>query len=141
MGVKSSQKQNDLFDVRNRLKTQLVSDPKRTVFTKDGYKPVCAFCGLPIIGIAPMMHEVWITRGDVMGCDIPPSVTFTRENCVLLHPRCNVSVHTKRGQRHCKNFLVAAEGKPNIRKWLEKIYEYFKSDLVLEEIRELDSIS
>lgn len=84
------------------------------------------------------MHEVILTRRDVMGTDVMRSI-MVRENCVLVHQKC----HTKANEfRHlCIENLLEEEGKDAIIEWLESLRPYFKTGLIDEKISLVESIS
>lgn len=104
----------------------------RTVFTLDGYKPVCGYCDEPIID-APDMHEVLITRGDIQGNPDLEPVVMVRENCVLVHPKkCHIEAATKEGQKKCIRHLIKYEGKSNLLFWLNTLSVITKSSIANE---------
>lgn len=106
-----------ITEVRRKLKKQLYRD--RTVWTKDGYQPLCAICGKPPKdGMALQMHEALITRGDVMyntelGYDI-----MTRYNCVLIHADCHEYANSEEGKFKCAQNILKYENYRRVDKWL-----------------------
>lgn len=122
-----------LFTVRNQLKSGLVRSPGRLVWSVEGYKPLCPVCGTPILYMAPDMHEVFITRGDIQRHNIDPELVFVRYNCVLLHPgTCHIKAATSNGQELCQIHLIKVEGAMPILEWLEEVETYFKSTTITE---------
>jgi hypothetical protein len=83
------------------------------------------------------MHEAIITRRDVMGTDIMSKI-MVRQNCVLVHQRCHL--RASRFRDNAVWHLLDEEGKDAIIEWLESLRPYFKSGLVDEKIRLVESI-
>lgn len=116
--------------------------PNRSIWTKNGYKPLCPVCGQAIAYMAPDMHEVFVTRGDVMKNNIDPELVFVRYNCVLVHPGpCHVKAGTKRGQMKCWRQLIKVEGTEPILDWLREISQWFNSTTVTEAINNINSFT
>lgn len=104
-------------EVRRKLKQQLYRE--RTVWTKDGYQPLCAICGEPPRkGMALQMHEAFITRGDVRGNKELGYDIMSRYNCVLVHADCHEHANSEENLRKCALNILEHEGYKNTRKWL-----------------------
>lgn len=68
------------------------------------------------------MHEVLLTRGDVMKADDDVKLSIhVAENCVLIHPVCHGIAGTVAGKAMCVQHLIAFEGCTRIGKWLELV--------------------
>jgi hypothetical protein len=127
-------KQNDISKQRMFLKQYLAST--RTVFTADGYKPVCAYCDEPIFD-GMDMHEVLLTRGDVQGNSNSLTVLVMNEfNCALVHTiKCHIEAATKEGQKKCIHHLIKWAGKKDILFWLTSVAIVTKSSVAKEAYR------
>lgn len=106
-----------LTSVRRSLKQQLYK--KRTVWTKNGYQPLCAICGEPPEkGMALQMHEALITRGDVQGNKELGYDIMSKYNCVLVHANCHDYANSDENLRKCALNILNHEGYNQTRKWL-----------------------
>lgn len=119
-------------DNRKRLKIHLCNT--RVILTDVGFKPVCAWCGEPIIMMQPDLHEVLITRGDVQGCSYEvQQMIMVVTNCVNVHPgACHFMAATEEGQERCIKHLLKYEGQA-VLIYLNDMVPFFKSKVMIGE--------
>lgn len=84
------------------------------------------------------MHEAIITRREAMGTDALLPI-MVRENCVLVHQRCHAYAGARPFQKLAIGHLLDEEGKDAIIEWLESLRPHFKTGLVDEKIRLVES--
>lgn len=116
-----------------QLKQDLMTS--RTIFTKEGWKPECGYCGKPIMS-GGEMHEAIITRGDVRLVQRSYQVITNRCNCVIVHSECHASAATKEGAKRILAYLVRYEGRKNMLFWLSSIASQLKEPLEINALME-----
>lgn len=100
---------------RMQLKQDLMTS--RTVFTKEGWKPECAYCGKPIMQ-GGEMHETIVTRGDIRMARHLHTVVMHRCNCSIVHSECHQEAATKEGTQKVIKHIIKHEGKDAVLNWL-----------------------
>ena len=106
---------------------------------------VCPICKLELTTGGPGfdMHEVFLTRGDVMGCcDAVKQMIMTAQNCVLVHSEdCHQFAATHEGKLMCAKQIIVHEGFDAIKNWLSHMAQAMKGDQPVNEMRYLDAVA
>lgn len=129
---------------RALLKATLVST--RGMLTSKGWRPICAVCGEPIIGVDPDMHEAIVTRGNVQGNLLLESLLFVEENCVLVHPggknlgTCHLEAHSRVGRQKCIKHILKYISANRVLAWLDSLSKEMKTTFAYEKIAEVNAI-
>ena len=89
------------------------------------------------------MHEVFLTRGDAMGCeDAVKNMIMTAQNCVLIHSDiCHLTAATVEGKKRCAEQIIVHEGFDAIKNWLGHMAEIMKGAQPQNEMRFLTMIA
>lgn len=92
--------------------------------------PRCPVCGVLFLESLPSMHELFITRGMVRGCDkITQSLIYVPENVVLVHEdTCHELAQTHWTTKvTCSASLIRFCGYDSIKKWLDSMTEVMRT--------------
>ena len=86
--------------------------------------PYCPVCNKQFVLSEPSMHEAFIPRSVVAGCDEETQLLiYVPENVVLVHePKCHIQAqHFEEGKIACAMQIVHFEGVENVLKWMDLI--------------------
>ena len=115
---------------------------KRGMLTSRGWRPICAYCGEPIME-EPEMHEAILSKGNVQGNFLAEEAINTEENCVLTHPggknldSCHSKLHTKLGRERAIRHLLRYVTREKIIAWLDRMSGILRSETVYERMQEV----
>ena len=99
----------------------------------------CPVCDKPFgAGDGIELHEVFITKGDVMGCSQETRQMINSPfNCVNLHSeKCHLSAqHSPIGKLLCVRQILLYEGVTRVIAWLHQFSELLKTNTAENEVR------
>jgi hypothetical protein len=129
--------ENAIGSMRRQLKLDLLQ--RRTIKPMPG--PICPISG-EFVPTACDMHEVFLTRGDVMKASEEVRVKiYVKENCVLVHHgKCHEQAATQIGKARCVQSLLWFEGYADILAWLIRMHDLLRSDQAVQEINSLNGV-
>lgn len=126
------------MSVQSRIQLKLSLCYSRATLTTYGLRPICAVCGLAIIG-EPDMHEAIFTRATAQGSD---ANIMVGANCVLVHPgECHQMAQTKLGRRLCIAHIVYYVGYNSVKQWIESLSEQLSPITIRERLSFLEEFN
>lgn len=118
---------------------------RRGMLTSRGWRPICAYCGEPIMQ-EPEMHEAILSKGNVQGNFLAEEAINTEENCVLTHPggknldSCHSKLHTRAGRERAIRHLLKYIPRERIIEWLDKMNSIMRSTEAYERMEEVNAL-